>query len=240
MGARLGAAAENDRTDGASRFSVRDGNVAAAGLFVDGHFGNQRDAHSGAYHTQQTGKLPAFEDDLWMDAGAIAGSDCVFAETMSIAKQEEGFLADVLEGDGATACQFVFLRKDGEERFGEEREGFEFVAANRKRENGDVDGAGAKAVEKDWRNFLYYAELSLREFSREVCEDAREEIRRDSGDGANGDGAADRAFLFDHVAASSFEFAQDPACSGEESFADFGEANRTAEAVEKAGTEFIF
>jgi hypothetical protein len=173
MGARLGAAAENDRSDGASRFSVRDRNVAAAGLSVDGHFGNQRDAHSGAYHTQQAGKLSAFEDDLWVDAGTIAGSDRVFAETMPIAKQEERFLADVLEGDGATACQFVFLRKDGEERFGEEREGFEFVAANREGENGDVDGAGAEAVEQDGRNFFYYAELSLREFSRKLCEDAR-------------------------------------------------------------------
>ncbi len=161
----MGTATENDRADGASRFRVRDGNVAAAGLFVDGHFRNQRDAYSGAYHTQQTGKLSAFENDLWVDAGTIAGSDGVFAETMPIAKQEEGFLADVFKGYGATACQFVFWRKDGEEGFGEEGEGFEFVAADRECEDGDVNGAGAEAIEKDGRNFFYYAELSLREFS---------------------------------------------------------------------------
>jgi len=236
----LGTAAKDDCADGASGFGIGNGNVAAAGLFVDGHFGNQRDAHSGAYHTEQTGKLSAFENDLRVDTRAIAGSDCVFAETMSIAKQDEGFLADVLKGNGATACQFMFWRKDGKEGFGEEREGFEFVAANRKRENGDVDGAGAEAVEKDWRNFLDYAELSLREFSHEVCEDAREEIRRDGRDGANGDGAANGAFLFDHVTASGFKFTQDAACPGQKCLSNFRKTHGAAEAVEEACAELIF
>jgi hypothetical protein len=46
--------------------------------------------------------------------------------------------------------------------------------------------------------------------------------------------------LFDNVAAGGFEFAQNAACSREESLADFGEANGAAEAVEKTGAELIF
>ena len=238
--AGLGTAAEDDGADGASGFGIGNGNVAAAGLFVDGHFGNQRDAHSGAYHTEQTGKLSAFKDNLRVDAGAIAGSDCVFAETMSIAKQEEGILADILKGDGAAFGKLVFLWKDGEERFGEKREGFEFVATKRKRENGEVDGTGAEALEKDGCNFFDYAELSLREFSREVCEDAGEEIGRDCGNGANSDGAADRTFLFDHVAASGFKFTQDAACPGQKCLSNFRKTHGAAEAVEEACAELIF
>lgn len=236
----MGTAAENDRADGASRFGVRDGNVAAAGLVVDGHFGNQRDAHSGAYHTQQTGKLAAFEDDLRVDASAIAGGDRVFAEAMPIAKQKEGFLADVFQGDGATLGKLVFWGKDGEQRFGEEREGFEFVAANGEGENGDVDSAGAEAVEKNGSDFFDYGELNLREFLRKGGEDARKQVGRDGGDGAYRNGAADRVLLFDDVAASGFEFVQDATGAREKGFSDFGEADGAAKAVEEAGAEFIF
>jgi hypothetical protein len=60
--------------------------------------------------------------------------------------------------------QFVFLWEYREEWLGEERKRFEFVAANRKREDGDVNGAGSEAVEEDWRNFFDYGELNLGEF----------------------------------------------------------------------------
>jgi hypothetical protein len=108
--------------------------------------------------------LTAFENDLRVDARAVASGDGVFAETVTIAKEKEGFLADVFEGDGAAVREFVFLREDREEGLGEEGKGFEFVTANGKSENGKVDGAGAKSIEKDWRDFFDDGELSLRKF----------------------------------------------------------------------------
>jgi len=35
------------------------------------------------------------------------------------------------------------------QRFGEERQGFKFVAADRKRQDGEIDRAGAEAFEQD-------------------------------------------------------------------------------------------
>jgi hypothetical protein len=46
--------------------------------------------------------------------------------------------------------------------------------------------------------------------------------------------------LFDHVAASGLEFAQNAAGAREKDFADFGEANGAAEPVEEACAELIF
>src|SRR5882757_9737962 len=148
IGASLRAAAEDDGADGTSRLGIGNRNVAAAGFFVDGHLRNERDAHSRAHHAEQTGKLTAFKNHLRMDACAVAGGDGVFAETVAVAEKKERFLADVFQRDRSTPGQFVFLRQDGEERLGEEGKRLEFVAANRKGEDGDVDYAGAEAVEK--------------------------------------------------------------------------------------------
>ena len=129
----MGAATEDDGADGARRLGVGDRNVAAAGFFVDSHSRNERDAHSRAYHAEQTGKLTAFKNHLRLDTRAVARGDGVLAETVAVAEKEEWFLANVLEGNGATPGQFVFLREDGEERLGEKRKRFEFVATNGKR-----------------------------------------------------------------------------------------------------------
>ena len=105
----MGAATEDDGADGARRLGVGNRNVAATGFFVDGHLRNERDAHSRAYHAEQTGKLAAFKNHLRMDACAVARGDGIFAETVAIAEKKERFLANVFQRDGATAGQFVFL-----------------------------------------------------------------------------------------------------------------------------------
>ena len=85
----------------------------------------------------------------------------------------------------------MFLRKDGEERLREKRKRFEFVAANRESENGKVHGAGAKAIEEHGGDFFDYGELDLGKSFREDGENARKKVRRDGGNGADRDGAAD-------------------------------------------------
>ena len=114
------------------------------------------------------------------------------------------------------------------------------MAANRKGEDGDVDYAGAEAVEKHGSDFFDHGEPHLREFFRKGGEDAREEIRSDGGNGADRDRAADGILLLDDVAARGFEFTQNSTGAGQKCFADFGEADGAAEAVEEAGAEFVF
>ena len=132
------------------------------------------------------------------------------------------------------------MREDGEERLGEKRKRFEFVATNGKSEDGDVDDAGAEAVEEHGSDFFDHGEPHLREFFRKGGEDAREEIRSDGGNSADRHGTADGILLFDDIAARGFEFTQNSTGAGQKCFADFGEADGAAETVEEAGAEFVF
>src|SRR5882672_5114226 len=134
----------------------------------------------------------------------------------------------------------VCLGEHGKEGFGEQRENVEFVATNRKGEDGDVCSARAEAVEENRRDFFDDGELRLWEFFGERGENAREQIRRNRWNCADGDRARDRVFLFDYVAAGGFQFAEDGAGARKKRFAYFGETNGTAETVEEAGAEFVF
>jgi len=53
----------------------------------------------------------------------------------------------------------------GKEAFGEQGKCFEFVATDRKRENGDIDFAGPGKVEQERRDFFYDREAHLGKFS---------------------------------------------------------------------------
>jgi len=85
--------------------------------------------------------------------------------------------------------------------------------ANRKREDGDVNGAGSEAVEEDRCNFFDYGELNLRKFlgkrsrTRGRRYGATVGMRRRLP-------SRDRALLFDDFAASGFEFAQNSTGAG--------------------------
>lgn len=61
----------------------------------------------------------------------------------------------------------MFPRQGGEKPFREKRESFEFVAADGERKDGDVNGAGTEAFEKDGSNFFNDRQVNLREFAGE-------------------------------------------------------------------------
>ena len=134
----------------------------------------------------------------------------------------------------------MFFGKDGEKALREQRKRFEFVAANGEREDGDVDGAGAETFEKDGSDFFNDGEMDLRELARERSEIRRKKVRRDGGNHTDADGAAEGIFLLDDIAAGGLEFAENGAGTGKKRFADVGEADGAAKAVEEAGAEFGF
>jgi len=240
VGAGKGAAAENGGADGADSAGVSDAHVAAAGDFVDGHFGDDGNAHACADHAEKAAELAALENNLRMEMGAIAGGDGGIAKTMAIAEKEERFGAQIFQREGAAGDEFVFFGKGGEEAFGEQGKGFEFVAADGEGENGDIDGAGAEALEKDRSDFFNDGEMNLGEFAREGSEEGREEVGRDGRNDTDADGPAEGIFLLDDVAAGGFEFTENGASAWKKGFADLGEADGAAEAVEEAGAEFVF
>jgi hypothetical protein len=91
------AAAENDGANRTNSLFIGDADVAALRFFLDGHFGNDGNAHARADHAEETAELAALENDLRMKARAVAGGDRGVAETVAVPKEQEGFGAKIFE-----------------------------------------------------------------------------------------------------------------------------------------------
>src|SRR5262249_44538720 len=148
------AAAERYSTDGANSFAIGNRNVATAGFLIYSHLRDKGDAHSRPHHSQQARKLTAFEDDLRVNASAIARCDGIFAKAMTVTKKEERFFADILKRNGLATGKFVLLWQNGEKRLCEQRRRFEFVTANRQSQDGNVHNTGPETVEKNGGDLL--------------------------------------------------------------------------------------
>lgn len=125
-------------------------------------------------------------------------------------------------------------RDGGEKLFPEERVGIEFVAANGKGEDGDIDISCAQAVEENGSDFFDDGEAGLRDFLREGSEFSGKKIRGDGRNYAYRDGADDEIFLFGDIAFGGFKFTKDTDGAGEKGFAEVGEAHGASKAVEEA------
>jgi hypothetical protein len=219
---------------------VGDANEAAGAGFVDGHFGDEGDAHAGADHGEKAGEMAAFEDDAGVEAGAVAGGDGGIAEAVAIAEKEEWIAAEVGELHRGTASELVSFGQRGVEALGEERVGVEFVAADGEGQDGEVDGAGAQAIEKNRSDFFGDGEMNFGEFAREGCEERCKPIRSNSGNRADNHGAGFGLQALGEFVLGAGEFVEYGAGAGEKGFTEIGEANGAAEAVEEAAAEFGF
>jgi hypothetical protein len=233
------AAAEEGGADGAASARIGDAHVTAAGVFLDGHFGNDGDAHACPDHVQQAGKLTALENDLGIDASAAARGHRGIAKAVAVAQKQEGVGAEIGEGKRTAASELVTGRERGEEPLGNQRSGVKFAAAHGQSKNGEVQCASAQAIQKDRSDFFEDAELSLRELSCEGSEARRKKIRRDGGNDTDVDCAGDRILLFDDLALGGFEFAQDGASVRKKGLPQFCESHAAAQAIEKSRAEFV-
>src|SRR6266446_2084918 len=114
-----------------------------------------------------------------MKARAVAGGNGSVSEAMAVTQQQERFGAQVFQRERGALGEPVIFGKCGEEALGEQRGCFKFVAADGKREDGNVDGSCAEQIEKDGRDFFNNGEMSLGKFARERREDGWQEIRSD-------------------------------------------------------------
>ena len=184
--------------------------------------------------------MAAFKDDAGIEAGAVAGGDGGVAETVAIAKKQEWITAEIGELQGGATSELVSFRQRGVEALAEERVGIEFVAADRKREDGKVDGAGAEAFQKNRRDLFGDGEMDFGKFAGESGEARRKPIGGDGGNRADDNGAGFGLQAFGKFVLGAGEFVEDGAGSGEKGFAQVGEAHGAAEAVEEAPAEFGF
>jgi hypothetical protein len=233
------AAAEHSHANRTNSLFIGDADVPALRFFLDGHFGNNGNAHACANHAEQAAELAAFENDLWMETRAVAGSNGGIAETVAVAQEQKRLGAEILEGKRRARVELVFLGERSEEPLGQQRNRIEFVATDGERQDGDVDCAGSKTVEKNWRNLFDHSQSNLGKFARENCQAGRKEIRGNGGNDADGDGTTGELLAFDDVAFGGFQFAKDGVGAREKRLPKLGEPDGAAEAVEEAGAEFI-
>ena len=76
---------------------VGDADEAAGAGFVHGHFGDERNAHARADHGEKAGEVAAFEDNMRVKAGTVAGGDGGIAEAVAVAKEKEWIAAEIRE-----------------------------------------------------------------------------------------------------------------------------------------------
>src|ERR1700687_3166465 len=208
------AAAEDNRADGAGGWFVGDVYVTARRILFDGHFRNDGDTHAGADHAEKTAELAAFKNNLGMKARTIAGGDGGVAKAVAIAQQQEGFGAEVFQEERAALGGFAIFGERGEEALGEQRDGFEFVAADGKREDGDVNGARTETVQKDRCDFFHDRQQGLWKFAGERSELRRGGIGGNRGDDAGADGGGGGFLALDDVAFGGFQLAENGAGAG--------------------------
>jgi hypothetical protein len=219
---------------------VGDAHEAARLGFVDGHFGDERDAHPGADHGQQAGEVTTFEDDPWVEAGTIAGSNGGFTEAVAIAQKEEWIEAQVGQLKRGAAGEFVFFGECGEKALGKECMRFEFVATDGKREDSEVHGSSAQTIKENGSDLFGDGEMDFGIFAGESGQALRQPVGSNRGNGTNNDGASLGLQSFREFILGAGKFVKHGTRAWKESFADFGEADGTAEAIEEAGTKFGF
>jgi len=115
-----GAATEEDAANGAERLVIGDADEMAGNGSFDGHLGNDGYAHARANHTDKAAELAAFERDLRMDAGAVAGSDGSVAEAMAVTEEEKWLGTEILEQDRRALGKTMILRNNRKKALGEE------------------------------------------------------------------------------------------------------------------------
>lgn len=202
-----GAAAEYDDSYGARGRGIVDAHVTTTRFFLDGHFRDDGNAHARADHAEQAAELAAFENNLRMEAGAIAGRHGGISKTVAVTQKKERFGAKVLERKRAMLCQLVSRGKCREKRFVEQGKCLELVAANGKSEDGEIDFPSAELIEEHRSDVLDDGEAHLRKLARESHEVLRKKIRRHGRNNTDGHGATKRVFLFGNITAGGFQLA---------------------------------
>jgi hypothetical protein len=122
-----GTSAEDDSADGSRGLAVRNTNVTAAPMVVDGHLGNDGNTHTAAHHAEDTAELATLENYLGIDARPITRSDGSVPKAVSVPEEKERFGAEIFERKRTTPGEFVAFRESGEKTFGEKGKGFELV-----------------------------------------------------------------------------------------------------------------
>ncbi len=100
----------------------------------------------------------------------------------------------------------VFFGKRGEEWFGEQRQRFEFVAADGQSEHGNINGTGAEAFKQNGRDFFDDDYCRFGETFGKGRKHRGKKIWSHGWNYPDSNLHGDGIFAFDDVASSGFQF----------------------------------
>src|SRR5579864_2202022 len=104
MRARERTSSENGRPDGTRSCGIADTHEAAPRFFLDGHFGNDGNAHAGSYHAEQAAELATFKNNLRVKACPVARRNGGIAKAVAITQKQKWLGAQVFERERAALC----------------------------------------------------------------------------------------------------------------------------------------
>src|SRR6266481_5215232 len=110
-----GATAKDGHADGTNSLFIGDADVAALRFFLDGHLRDDRNSHSRADHAEEAAELSTPENDLGVEARAVAGGNGRIAETVAITQEPERLSPQILERKRGARVELVLSREHGEE-----------------------------------------------------------------------------------------------------------------------------
>src|SRR5213593_706651 len=158
---------------------------AAAFAFFDCHFGDHGDACASGHHGQNRGELSAFKNNVGLQTGAAAGGEGVFAEAVAFFEQEKRIVLDLFQVNSGQRRETVIHWKDNVESFAKEFMRQAVSCGNRQSEKSEVYGTLLDPIEELVRYFFHHAYLNARKLPGEAGQARRQEVGRDSRDGAD-------------------------------------------------------
>ena len=168
MGAGEGASTEKNRADRASGLRVVDARTKRQGAdlstAISGTMETPRCAPTMARRLEKCPLSKTMRG--WRRARSQAAIEVLRKQCPS-RRRRKGIEAQISETKRGSTSELVLFGERGEEAFRKQGERFEVVAANGQRQNGEVYGAGAEAVEQNGSDLLGDGELDLGKFARE-------------------------------------------------------------------------
>jgi hypothetical protein len=93
--------------DGALGLRVGDADETTRPGFVHCHFGDERDSHASADHGEKAGEVSAFEHDMGIEAGTVAGGYSGITKAVAITEEKERVAPEIRELQRGAAGKLV-------------------------------------------------------------------------------------------------------------------------------------
>src|ERR1700719_1584812 len=159
---------------------------------------------------------------------------------MAFLEQQKRIFPDFAENERLSCGKPMVFRESRKQGLAEEFLGDEFFAANRQRQDDDIDVPIVQPIEQDRRDLFHYADRYGGITPGEAGQRRTEKIGRDRGNRADDNGSHFGLRHLLNLRAGLADLTQNLASFGQKGLAEIRESGETRKAVEELGAEFVF